>query len=139
MLRLWLLRLDGRLIWISRVWTVVFATAHLYPTEAGLFRSGYYLWKLPLSLSPTKVPTWKPACLGLSVSQHLQLSAASGKVRVGLGLRWGRAQNTSKSGCPPSEVTSHAIASFGDGQIGLLLLPTSRPLPCQPFHLGVSS
>jgi hypothetical protein len=78
-----------RLIWISRVWTAVFATVHLYPAEAGLLRSRYYLWKLPLSLSPAKVPTWKPACLGLSVSQHLQLPTARGEVRVGVGLGWG--------------------------------------------------
>lgn len=49
---LWLLRLDARLIWISRVWTAVFATVHLHPVEAGLLRSRFYLWKLPLSLSP---------------------------------------------------------------------------------------
>lgn len=72
-----------RLIWISRVWTSVFATVHLNPAEAELLR------KLPLSLSPAKVPTWKPACLGLSVSQHLQLPTARGEVRVRVGLRWG--------------------------------------------------
>lgn len=51
----------------------------------------------------------------------------------------GRVLSTSKSRCLPSGVTSDVVASFGDGQAGLLLLPTSRPWPSQPFHLGVSS
>lgn len=49
----------------------MFTTVHLYPGEAYLLGSRYYLWNLPLFLSPTKVPTWKPACLGLSVSQQV--------------------------------------------------------------------